>query len=908
MPTGDDAFLMQRGLMSPRTRMKSLLLMCFALVATAACWAAAGDGDWLEIRHDGTLTAIQPLPGEMRQAPEVIARLDLGRSQPSVKPVELPDGTCLGLTLFSGVLSCYEESGELRWKSHPAGINYSAIVSVEDINEDGKTEVFLSAARPVEPYGAVIMARLEDGAVIWRYDVEPMSYWWQPFVENYLHEKTSKQILVVTHGYPPDEKNGYMAMFDFDSAGLPTLKWRYDFHQYTCYPTVLTTDLDGDGIKEIAVESHSRMWFVDVRNGELKDFVAWDVSPANPRSYGYVRFADLDKDGLEDFLCIGDFAQHHEVLLNRNGKLSLVWHYGWPESVTTGKVATRYPSPPYADIDGDGRFEVVVSMFNSEDERAWLVRAYDAITGALKYRYPDVIVRCCVDMDGDGVSELLGETCHDPTGIQLVGVQLLRVVNGEMKSIWTDAESVSAPTPKHFRPVDSNSDEPFQQSDHTQPAFVKRAGQLFQLMENGNKKFVLRAVKEVQEVPKGDFSKVPLSVGPPFPSLFAANITGDKANELILYSNETARVLELRHQELVATAEYKSTCEPAFVDLDGNEYVDVVLANISPERAPRFKALSPAKGDAVLWETELPQVDRVGLPQPRKAYLRAGRFTGKDISDIYFWVGTPIVRSGCLEGRTGKLLWEKGEMPQIERYWGPSTNFASVYDFNGDGKDDLVFTNPDYYCVADGMTGDLLLGPLFPPNIFHQPSQGLYTFPVILSRGSSTPLVGLVGGHYFQGVMTLAGEPLWYKLPKVGESRSKNEGFLYSPEGMWLMGFGKQNGLFVCVSVDDGKERWSIPVEAACSDVVTADLDGDGTFEFLFGTSHGSLFAVGDSEMKPRVIWNVSFPASVGTPMPADLNGDGKIEITCVTSDGYVWVLGSPDVDKQLPKTDLPPR
>ena len=59
------------------------------------------------------------------------------------------------------------------------------------------------------------------------------------------------------------------------------------------------------------------------------------------RSYGLDEFVDLNGDGKPDFLCIGNFAQHHEVLLNENGKLKEAWHYGWPESVTTGTVATQ---------------------------------------------------------------------------------------------------------------------------------------------------------------------------------------------------------------------------------------------------------------------------------------------------------------------------------------------------------------------------------------------------------------------------------------------------------------------------------------------------------------------------------------------------------------------------------------
>ena len=68
-------------------------------------------------------------------------------------------------------------------------------------------------------------------------------------------------------------------------------------------------------------------------------------------------------------------------MLHREGTLKKAWHHGWGESVTTGKVATRWPRPPYADVDGDGKLELMVSMFNGNDKLAWETRIYDVLTG-----------------------------------------------------------------------------------------------------------------------------------------------------------------------------------------------------------------------------------------------------------------------------------------------------------------------------------------------------------------------------------------------------------------------------------------------------------------------------------------------------------------------------------------------
>ncbi|MDX9974949.1 MAG: hypothetical protein RBU21_18320 [FCB group bacterium] len=193
--------------------------------------------------------------------------------------------------------------------------------------------------------------------------------------------------------------------------------------------------------------------------------------------------------------------------------------------------------------------------------------------------------------------------------------------------------------------------------------------------------------------------------------------------------------------------------------------------------------------------------------------------------------------------------------------------------------------------MADGPTGDLLTGPLFPPDIFKQPSQGLYTFPAILEREGQEPLVALVAGHYFQAAMTLKAQPLWYKLPVVGEARCAQEAFLKRPDGTWLMGWGRQNGSFACLNVADGVARWELPLDASASDAAVCDVDGNGAPDFVFGTSHGRLQAVTDTGDRGDPLWSLELGGAVGPPIAADFDNDGASELAVATSDGRVYLL-----------------
>ncbi len=842
-------------------------------------------GEWPEARQNAQLTGVQSVPGNMSEAPEVVASYDLGRGSATPMYIYTPSGERRALCLVAGSLYCYDNEGNELWNSHPKNINYSSVVRLMDLNGDGKLEALLKAGRPSEPYGAVVIVDLESGEAIWRYDVEPMSYSWNCYVGDYRPDSPSQEIIVVMMGYPPDEDFGYISLFDFDKdTSTPKERWRYDFDAYTCYPSLLQSDLDGDGAQEIAVETHSRMWMLDQNTGAVKDFVQWDVAPANVRSYGLVKFVDLNGDNRDDFLCIANFAQHHEVLLNKDGKLEKAWHYGWPESVTTGKVRSNWPEPPYAKIDDKDGLEIVVSMYNSENSNQWLMRIYDAVTGKMAYRIPGYVAIRLVDTQSDQGTLVLAHRSDDPTLTTIQGAALFRLGGGKVQKLWEGNG--------YQVPATGGSELAVVLNGHTKN---------LELGTDSKWALVDPIVKNVVKIIKIPPIPVPQNVGAAMPELLAANLTAAPGNELVLYRNPTAKVVNYSATSFDDVAEYSSSCPPVLADLDGDGLRELITIEVGPDKASKIVAHTPGRESKTLWTVTLPPTTREGLPQPRKAYMRSGYFTGAKNSDIYIWIGTPVVRSMVISGKDGHIVWERGEMKEApERYYGPSVNLASTWDYDGDGAEDLVFTNPDYYCIASGKTGDLMVGPAFPPTVFNQASQGLYTLPAILDTGQSQPTVVLSSGHYFQGGMTLDAIPFWHKIPLTGVNRCATEGFMQDAQGKWFMGIPRQNGLFACVDTLDGELLWEMDLGGTGSNVIGGDVDGDGRQEFLVGTSHAQLVALGNAyeeqTTKPRVLWSLDLDGPVGHPILADLDGDGKSEIAVPNSNGYVHILSKAKV------------
>ncbi len=228
-----------------------------------------------------------------------------------------------------------------------------------------------------------------------------------------------------------------------------------------------------------------------------------------------------------------------------------------------------------------------------------------------------------------------------------------------------------------------------------------------------------------------------------------------------------------------------------------------------------------------------------------------------------------------------------------------------MWDFNQDGADDVIFCNPDYYCIADGKTGDLLVGPVEIAKLIKW--WAAYSSPALLRRDHQQPLVYLGGAYGARASLSLDGRRgLWREyLPtdrwplQVGSERFV-EGLLPPSQNRigdknrrgWRGVQVEADGTLVCFDAATGRTLWRMPLQTASSGIISGDVDGDGEPEALCGGHDGALMVIRDGGDRGQELWRKSFDASAGTTLLADLDGDSKSEVVVSVGDGNIYVLG----------------
>lgn len=209
--------------------------------------------------------------------------------------------------------------------------------------------------------------------------------------------------------------------------------------------------------------------------------------------------------------------------------------------------------------------------------------------------------------------------------------------------------------------------------------------------------------------------------------------------------------------------------------------------------------------------------------------------TGIRQLDVFTYSTKPAARTYVLDGRTGKPVWQREEVPDIQRHFQAFGGRASVLDYNQDGRDDVLFLNPDFYCVADGPSGRLHVGPIGVTKLVKH--WAAYASPAVLGRADGSPIIYLGGAYTSRCSITVDGQQgLWAEYlpterwPLQVSGQRFVEGLLPPAEGRgWRVGQTEADGTFVCFDAATGKPAWKMSLPTAPSGIVSGDVNGDGS-------------------------------------------------------------------------------
>ena len=882
------------------------------LITGTAALAGPQAGTWPMWRHDAGLTGLQPLPGAMAEEPRVLARYFVGARTGTAFFADLRGtGAASDFVIAARAgLTAWDASGRLLWKSAPLGFAIERVQWVEDLDGDGRNEVVAVAGHMGGTRMALLILDGRTGALRAAIDFQTGDFGWHAHCGAYLPGRAGRQIFIVTSmkqsRAETPRSNGSFELWSYHE-GVVSRDWAVCPSEFVLYyPAVMVADLNGDGRMHAVINSWCHVWVLDLANGKVVSHAGWDPHGANVRHYGWNELIDVDGDGRLDYVDLS-LTKHIDVLRNEGVRLALAWSRAWPDPVTTEARTIRYPSGPVVDLEGDGHLDVISAVFDSQADRHWRLSVFDAATGKEKATMADVVPLATVPTGERGRPRLLlcarsRQLEYDPPE----AYEAWCLHHGAWQRVWSVATGHIL-----FRSLESDDRHDLAFNSMTmrwpvtadvdgdgRPEFFTTSGaaglQAWGLDHHGA--VVAKPGSPPAPAERALPPGIPALEGVTVPFLLAAGLDGAKPNAILLYDNQEATVLRLVGDTLKRVDHFATTEIPIACDLMGDGQTWILTAGRGADGnlwvEPRMAGRAPP------WHFVFPHSGSCGAYSERPHFLLAGHFTGGRHLDIFTYATKPAARTYLLDGRTGAVVWERTDLPAIERYFQPLFARAAAVDLDGDGADEVVFTNPDYYCVVDGRTGNLRVGPVEIRKFFNW--WAAYASPAVLANPGGTPFAYLGGVYSSRGAIAADGsKPLWLEYlpterwPLRTGNAGFNEGLLPPQSGRgWRAGQVEADGTLVCYDAENGRVAWRLPLAAATSGFVTGDVDGDGAAEFVLGTSDGSLLAVGDSGDHGRVVWRKHFDAPVGTPILADVNGDGKSEIVVSVADGWVYVLG----------------
>lgn len=871
-------------------------------------------GEWPMFRRDRQNTGFSPLKGKMKN-PKIQWAYSLGGAFGNLFFDDIDgDGQNEVLITITGRLRAYRLDGTPMWD---VPLENVYIYGMHDLDGDGVRELVLGA-------GFIQNVHVLDGKtgkVRYKCPYDP-TYNVEGVKIAPINPALRGQQLVICNR----NEIGYCLSFE-NGIENGRVAWTYDYKMRYFTPEFVLVDMDRDGVLEMVAATYRHFFVYSGIDGSVKMHLEIDTG----RNYGMLVARDLDDDGFPDLIMFADqLREHIAVIKNEGGKsLKLLWDKFYEQNYPIDQKELRVFDDAVADFDGDSRLEIIYGLWDETRQTNWHTLVVDALTGETKYDLPGSYPVNAIQFWEDAPPQLLlshptNRTTLNLTNLDVVSLHQARpdtLAQLDQRQLLTQPSFREAPL--HIMKKWSSSLSPLPSPEFKNGAYFYRLdnnGKIIAidfLQLNSNREIQTRWSLEKPFQTQTDASFVC------FQPEISACIFNRPDNHYYLVAENG--------QSLARFACGGQICSPLAGKLSSDNELRILvdtpfgkLRCLKPQpgaQPPTQDWEYPQMASQLGWGSQqghrmpiILDLDRDGEPEiivgedPGRLVLlnphgqiknalpvaRApqnvtfGQFSGDAEWELFlsFTTGNYQTSSQVLKvQQPTEPVWE------INCGNGPPT----VFDLNGDGREEIILRDLFERRSLDGRTGR---------DQFPITQWCGYHMPIVAQPMQGEPFIIWTGGVYSVLAEKLNHEQMWwrpffaYRFPcglgdVDGDGKLEIGGATLGQLYNWpdVYPVDGPDHKFVCLNAHTGETKWEFPVNGSISGAITADVDGDGKPEFIFGTTDGHLFALRGGKPARRVAFDIQLPAALGAPIVCDLLGTGKMQILVGCADGKLYCI-----------------
>lgn len=345
-------------------------------------------GTWPTFAHDAQRTSHADGAGEMHQ-PQIAWSMRmggvLGGGQAQVGDVD-DDGRPNVVAITGGRVTTTNPDGSTFWQGPLAGAR--SVLGIWNLDGTGAPEVVIDSSSGVQILDGV------DGHVLTSLGTR------LPATATFVPEGAGGILVLGIGNY------GTLAGYDFrGGTTVSAPKWTLPIENQT---DTIAADVDGDGQLDLVHPRNAGFEVLDPITGQVK----YSEAPIGPTAYFYL-FQVANVDGMPgDEIVAVDTSYFYSpptgiyVLGVRNGALATLWSSTANASGPALGADFLAVGGTVADLDADGTMEGVYSQWDSQAQK-WTTRIVDAATGTQLAALTGEIVQALADVDGDGKIEVV---------------------------------------------------------------------------------------------------------------------------------------------------------------------------------------------------------------------------------------------------------------------------------------------------------------------------------------------------------------------------------------------------------------------------------------------------------------------------------------------------------------------